>query len=51
MERRHGRALAEGPATWTTVDGVDQAPQAIDELPEWIDVEPITNLEVGAREA
>jgi hypothetical protein len=42
---------AEGPATWTTVDGVDQAPLAIDELPNWIDKEPITNIEAGARDA
>jgi hypothetical protein len=42
---------AEGPAFWTTIDGVDVAPQAIDELPEWIDKEPISNIEADARDA
>jgi hypothetical protein len=41
---------AEGPATWTTVDGVDQAPQTIAELPDWIDNELVTDNEGRARE-
>ena len=42
---------AQGPASWTTVDGVDQPPQAITELPPWIDKEPITDLDARARDA
>ncbi len=42
---------AEGPATWTTsAAGVDAPPQAIDDLPEWIDKEPTTTLEARARD-
>jgi len=33
----------EGPAMWRTIDGEDQPPQAINELPEWIDREPISD--------
>ena len=41
----------EAPATWTTVDGVDTAPVAIESLPEWVDSEPITATERSARDA
>jgi len=40
----------EAPATWTTVDGVDTAPAAIENLPEWVDREPITATERSARD-
>jgi hypothetical protein len=41
---------AEAPAMWTTVDGTEQLPQTIDELPGWIDKEPTTTLEANARD-
>lgn len=41
----------EAPATWTTVNGVDSEPVAIDDLPEWVDREPITATERSARDA
>jgi hypothetical protein len=42
---------AEGPATWATVDGADQPPRTIDQLPAWIDKEPITDVDARARDA
>jgi hypothetical protein len=42
---------AEGAATWATLDGVDQPPQALKDLPAWIDGDPISNVEAGARDA
>ena len=41
---------AEAPAMWTTVNGTEQLPQTIDELPAWIDKEPTTTLEANARD-
>ena len=41
----------EAPATWTTIDGVDSAPTAIENLPEWVDREPISTTERSARDA
>ncbi|QDT76100.1 hypothetical protein [Lacipirellula limnantheis] len=41
----------EAPATWTTVDGVDTAPVAIENLPSWVDREQITATERTARDA
>ncbi|MBA4104198.1 MAG: hypothetical protein C0485_00440 [Pirellula sp.] len=41
----------EAPATWTTVDGADSAPVGIENLPEWVDREPITAPERSARDA
>lgn len=40
----------EGPAAWTTIDGEDQAAQAISELPEWIDREPLSDSQRRALE-
>lgn len=37
------------PSVWKTLDGVDELPQPIDELPAWIDREEITDLERRAR--
>lgn len=37
------------PATWKTVDGVDEIWHEIDALPEWIDREDITDMERRAR--
>jgi hypothetical protein len=41
---------AEAPASWTTAAGEDSVPIAIEELPEWVDHEPISDIERGARE-
>lgn len=41
----------EAPATWTTVDGADSAPATIDDLPHWVDREPVTDSERNARDA
>ncbi|MBA3483673.1 MAG: hypothetical protein H0T51_17835 [Pirellulales bacterium] len=41
---------AEAPATWTTVGGEDSAPAAVEELPDWVDHEPINDNERRARE-
>lgn len=41
----------EGPASWTTTaDGEDSVPQAIEELPEWIDREPVSDSQRRALE-
>ncbi|NOY28772.1 MAG: hypothetical protein GXP28_00935 [Planctomycetes bacterium] len=39
----------EAPAMWTTVGGVDDLPQPIEELPAWIDRELMTDLQRRAR--
>ncbi len=39
----------EAPATWKTVDGIDDLPRAIEDLPEWIDREPMTDTQRRAR--
>jgi hypothetical protein len=41
---------AEGQATWTTVDGEDSSPRSIEELPEWVNKEPLTGLDESARD-
>jgi hypothetical protein len=41
---------AEAPATWTTVGGEDSAPAAVEELPDWVDHEPINDNERRARD-
>ncbi|HEX6961795.1 MAG TPA: hypothetical protein VF175_08015, partial [Lacipirellula sp.] len=41
---------AAAPATWTTIDGEDSVPAAIEELPEWVDRAPISDIERRARE-
>lgn len=40
----------EAPAMWKTVGGIDDLPQLIDQLPEWIDREPMTELQRRARD-
>jgi len=37
------------PSAWKTVDSVDELPQPIDQLPQWIDSEGITDMERRAR--
>jgi len=39
----------QAPAMWTTIGGVDDQPQAIEELPAWIDRESMTDLQRRAR--
>ncbi len=39
------------PAQWTTTGGVDDPARPIEKLPEWIDREPMTDLQRSAREA
>ncbi len=40
----------QAPATWNTVDGIDGLPQPFKQLPEWIDREPLTDLQRRARD-
>lgn len=40
----------EAPATWRTADGADTTPAAIEELPHWVDREPVTDSERRARD-
>jgi len=44
-----GTQTIQTPATWKTIDGVDEIPELIEELPAWIDREPVTNVERIAR--
>jgi len=44
-----GMQTITAPASWTTVDGVDELPEPIEELPQWIDRESITDMERRAR--
>ncbi len=37
------------PSAWKTLDSVDELPQPIDQLPQWIDREGITDVERRAR--
>jgi len=41
---------AEAPTTWTTIAGDESAPGPIEKLPDWIDREPITDIERRARD-
>ncbi len=45
-----GTQTIAAPSAWKTVDGVDELPQPIDELPQWVDREGITDLERRARD-
>lgn len=44
-----GEQTIEAPAMWQTIEGVDSLPEPIDELPEWIDHEEVTDLERRAK--
>lgn len=44
-----GTQTIAAPSSWMTVDGVDELPQPIEELPQWIDREAITDMERRAR--
>jgi len=39
----------EAPATWKTIGGIDGAPEAMAELPRWIDREPMTDMQRRAH--
>ena len=41
---------AKGPATWSTIAGIDSTPQTISDLPTWVDKEPTTDNEARARD-
>lgn len=40
----------QAPAMWTTLAGEDSTPEAIDELPAWVDRDPLSTLERTARD-
>ncbi len=44
-----GTQTISAPATWRTIEGVDELSQPIEELPAWIDREEITDMERRAR--
>ena len=44
-----GMQAIAAPSAWKTVDGVDELSQPIEELPQWIDREGITDMERRAR--
>jgi len=41
---------AEAPSVWTTIAGEDTPPAPIEKLPDWIDREPISDIERRARD-
>lgn len=44
-----GTQMVQAPAMWRTVDGIDEIPELLEELPAWIDREPVTDVERIAR--
>ncbi len=44
------KSIIRAPATWKTVNDVDDDPAAVFDLPRWIDREPMTDLERRARD-
>ena len=45
-----GQQSIEPQSMWRTIDGIDEIPELIDELPAWIDREPMTDMERRARD-
>ena len=45
-----GTRTIEAPSTWQTLDGIDELPEQIEELPAWIDREQLTGTERRARD-
>lgn len=45
-----GTQTIEAPAMWKTIDGIDEIPEHIEELPAWIDREMLTDMQRSARE-
>ncbi len=44
-----GTQTIQAPAMWKTIDGIDEIPERIEELPAWIDREQVTDVERRAR--
>ena len=44
-----GTQTIQAPAMWQTLDGIDEIPERIDELPGWIDHDLVTDVERRAR--
>jgi len=44
-----GTQTIETPSMWKTIDGFDEIPELLSELPPWIDREPMTDMERSAR--
>lgn len=45
-----GTQTISGQMAWKTIDGVDEIPEAVSALPEWIGREPMTDMERSARD-
>ncbi|NOZ40081.1 MAG: hypothetical protein GXP24_07635 [Planctomycetes bacterium] len=44
-----GTQTIQAPAMWKTIDGFDEIPERIEELPAWVDREQVTDVERRAR--
>lgn len=45
-----GTQTIEPQTMWKTIDGIDEIPEVVAELPAWIDREPMTDMERSARD-
>lgn len=45
-----GTQTIRGEMIWRTIDGVDEIPEPVAQLPEWIGREPMTDMERSARD-
>ena len=45
-----GTQTIQAPAMWQTIDGIDEIPEGIEQLPAWIDHELVTDVERRARD-
>ncbi len=45
-----GTQTIQAPAMWETIDGIDEIPEQIEQLPVWIDRERMTDMQRSARE-
>ena len=45
-----GSQTIAAPAMWKTIDGIDEIPERIEQLPAWIDRELMTDMERSARD-
>lgn len=45
-----GTQTIRGQMVWSTIDGIDEIPVPLEELPEWIGREPMTDMERSARD-
>ncbi len=46
-----GKQTIEAPSAWKTIEGIDELPSPIEELPVWIDHEEVTDIERRAKKA